>query len=188
MESCCERWGSIVHQLWDGVAGLPPQRVVARLHIREACIAKIKSTAEELVVREITNHMFDQLGMNPFVKRGQQSQPAPTAPVALEPNVAIRRALRESMCTRAIAKELAEPAQLPDAASQALARAVRLGKEGALEALPVFFEDQRIVQRDRAGSTVRAREKEWATSTECAEWLSSRSRIFGDGRACLGGT
>ena len=142
MESCCERWGSIIHQLWDGSVAWHPSRIAARSLMREGGLAENTPTTEA-AVEAIASHFADDLQMNPFVqrpgptaRRGQASSQLPGG--AAEPAAgnargalrrALRQALRESTYTVEAARAAAEPADLallPRAAA-AVAKAARTG-------------------------------------------------------------
>ena len=185
MESCCERWGSIVHQLWDGTVAWHPSRIAARLLMREAGLAQ-NSPFAEAVAQEIAQYLAERRGMNPIVQRRSRREAAPAAPVPVGVQLAMRRALRESTHSRDEAKAAAQPESLgilQPAAQIAVARAVHVGKDDCLQALPMFYQDQRVIARGGAPSTEREALESWLASPESAAWRASRTAIFGTGLA-----
>ena len=48
-ESGCERWGSLLHDLWDANAGWKPHRMVSRLLLREAGLDGVCDDCESIV-------------------------------------------------------------------------------------------------------------------------------------------
>ena len=66
-ESGCERWGSLLHDLWDANAGWRPHRMVSRLFLREAGLDGCGS--DEAVVREIALALQTSRRMNPSHSR-----------------------------------------------------------------------------------------------------------------------
>ena len=72
-ESGVERWGSLLHDLWDVKAGWHPARMVSRLHIREAGVQG--SSTDENLVHEIALLLHMSRNMNPFVQRPSLAVP-----------------------------------------------------------------------------------------------------------------
>ena len=64
-ESVCERWGSLLHCLWDSVAGWQPHRVVSRLFVRQSRFLE-QPAVYELLVNEIARKLYRSDGMNPY--------------------------------------------------------------------------------------------------------------------------
>ena len=180
VESCCERWGSIIHQLWDGNVVWHPSRIAGRLLMREAGLAKSSPTTEA-VVSEVARFLAERRGKNPFVQRESTRNKSAEVALSKEVQLEMRRALRESTYTSHDAKSIAQPTTLESkpAAQEALQRAVRLGHGGALAPLPVFFQDKRLALSDRATSTRREDLLKWLESTEAEAWHARRASLFG---------
>ena len=64
-ESVCEHWGSLMHSLWDSVAGWQPHRMVSRLFMRQSPFLD-QPAVYELLVNEITRKLYHSDGMNPY--------------------------------------------------------------------------------------------------------------------------
>ena len=64
-ESVCERWGSLMHSLWDSVAGWQPHRMVSRLCIRQSRFLD-QPAVYEMLVHEIARKLYHCDGMNPY--------------------------------------------------------------------------------------------------------------------------
>ena len=124
VESGCERWGSLIHTLWDSVAGWQPQRMVARLFIREAFPGGEGGPSED-VVHEIAQWMLWKGTHDPF-DRGEPAAGAgcPEPPQAVE-NLTVRRGLRESTRTWAALAAEARPMSMPPAGEEAVRAAIR---------------------------------------------------------------
>ena len=58
----CERWGSLIHSLWDDVAGLGPSRMVTRLLLKESGLLCQGAPQDEAFVREIARVLVDVEG------------------------------------------------------------------------------------------------------------------------------
>ncbi len=174
-ESECERWGSLLHDLWDEVSGWEPHRMVSRLLIREAGLDG--SPQREDVVSELAEALLAWRGKTPFAKKAaKEKQPCRVA----SENLVVRRGLREHEICREAWKLSARPCTLLDAAAHAVREAERLGRGGALAALPVFAEDVRTTRKSRAGSSVQAALAEFMSSAEGRQRKEDRKALFGN--------
>ena len=181
VESCCGRWGSIIHLLWDGNSIWHPRRVAGRLLLRDSGLMELSSASEGMVT-EITDFLSKQ-GMDPFVQNRRLREAVPLDPPLAGWREACRRALRESSYTRELAAEAARPCSLrlrPDA-EEALAKARRVGGAGDFAPLPLFHENAPTLRRDRATSVLREAQQDWWQGPEAAEWREKRVAIFGTG-------
>ena len=188
--ACCGQWrvvasvgGSIIHQLWTGNVMWHPSRITERLLMREAGLASSNPTTEA-VVQEVSRYLAERRGMDPFVKRTRHTRAARPLDLAPEPvQIMLRMALREPTYTQTMAKTTAERSTLSvrPAVHEALDRAMRLGRDGELEALPLFHVDKRLASRDRAASVHRDALADWLQSEEAASWRKARANIFGGG-------
>jgi len=181
MESCCERWGSIVHQLWTGNVNWHPSRIAGRLQMRDAGLAA-QGPLTEVVVSEISSWLAAERNMNPFVQRPARRHregSAGTSPAteALRPD--LRRALRESGYSREDAKAATQANSLPLAAQEAVNAALQRGLgRGVMEALPLFQQDRRVAARSLAPSVQREHLRSWSESDAGEAWRRKRARIF----------
>ena len=181
VDSCCERWGSMIHQLWDGNNMWHPMRIAGRLLLRDAGLAE-HTPAAEGVVAEVS-HFLSTRGMDPFVKdcRLRDAPPLAAPPAGLRE--VCRRALRESPYTRELARDAARPSslQLRPAAREAVEHALRVAGAGDFEPLPLFHEDVRALRRNRAASVRKEALQEWLKSEMAAAWRKEQAAIFGSG-------
>eukprot|EP00974_Lingulodinium_polyedra_P101703 9850455-Lingulodinium_polyedra.AAC.1 len=88
-ESACERWGSLMHSLWDDVAGWSPHRIVSRLFVRESGPRGAPKDAP--VVREIALALRDKDGVDPFVKGAVGSSGQAGISAACPADLVVRR-------------------------------------------------------------------------------------------------
>ena len=178
-EACCERWGSLLHQLWDASSHWNAGTVAGRLQLREAGLAQ-NTRSTEAVVQHIVTHLTNVHNMNPFALRGRRHEATAATPAAGHLHQGLARALKESTYTSEKAKADAEPRmlQLIPSARDAVAAAFR--SDGSMQALPLFQEDARTVAHDRADSVVRERLQSWWRSEEGMDWRRERASIFGE--------
>ena len=121
-ESSCERWGSLMHSLWDSVAGWGPHRIASRLFIREAGLQG--SACDEAVVHEIALALRDRMGLDPYIQGHQETLEGAGVSAAPCVDLVIRRGLESGVCPGAL--RLAScPSTLLDSARAAVERAVR---------------------------------------------------------------
>ena len=186
-ESACERWGSLLHMLWDKVGGWGPHRMAARLFIREGGLEGSCSLHEEAVVQEMTNFLVHETSKNPFVKKQALSQQCSVAVHGhYTPDTALlRSALREA---DTIDREVYRPMGLPDVcvtAVQALKRPIPNGATGTsvLDPLPQYAVDGRLVGKNLARSVLGDRLRAWLQTDDAKEWRESRQVLFGAGGA-----
>ena len=86
-----ERWGSLLHQLFEANP-TQPHRHVARLFIRDAGLGGSPSEAQEDIIFAILLLMVDELQLTSFCKRGSKRQ----MPLMLEQWLARRRGIGTS--------------------------------------------------------------------------------------------
>ena len=174
-ESSCERWGSLMHSLWDSVAGWGPHRIVSRLFIREAGLQG--SACDEAVVHEIALALRDRLGLDPYIQGHQETLEGAGVSAAPSVDLVVRRGLESGVCPGAL--RLAScPSTLLDSARAAVERAVRQGPGGALAPLPMFGEDPRTTQKDRGGHAVRDSLNLWLQTKDAGCWRETRRALF----------
>ena len=124
-ESACERWGSLMHSLWDGVAGWSPHRIVSRLFVREAGLRG--APQDVAVVREIALALRDREGMDPFVKGAAGSSGQAGVSASCPADLVVRRGLNCGI-SRENLREQSCPSDLLEYGRAAL---VRQGAEEA---------------------------------------------------------
>lgn len=171
-ESSCERWGSLMHMLWDGIAGWSPHRVVSRLLIREAGLV-----CDEAVVHEIALALRDRHGMDPYTQVLADASEEAGASVAPSEDFVIRRGLHCGISQEAL-RDQSCPSNLRDSMRAAIDKASREGRRGVLAPLPLFVEDARTVAKERASSVRKDSLREWLHSKEAAQWREHRQALF----------
>ena len=171
-ETSVERWGSLMHMLWDGTAGWNPHRVVSRLLIREAGLL-----GDEAVVHEIALALRDRHGLDPFTRGHADASEEAGVSAAPSKDLVVRRGLECGISQEAL-REQSCPSTLRDNMRAAIDKATREGRSGVLAALPLFVEDGRVVVKDRAASVRQDSLGEWRRSEEAAQWRVHRQALF----------
>ena len=97
-ESGCERWGSLLHSLWDSVSGWGPDRMVSRLLIREAGFDGV-SLEHDDIVHELAVALDGWMGKSASLRRSRI--PTGNTRDAAE-NIAVRRELRDNPILRQV--------------------------------------------------------------------------------------
>ena len=143
-ESVCERWGSLMHMLWDSVGGWQPHRIVSRLFMRESQFLDIPA-AHKSVVDEIARKLHYCNDMNPFVgaRYAAGSEDSEDEEYDAFDAQLVRCSLRESSKSKEWWRQKSCPVGLLPAAQDAVSRALNLSsRRGALAGLPVHEADQ----------------------------------------------
>ena len=174
-ESSCERWGSLMHCLWDSVAGWGPHRIVSRLFIRESGLQG--SVRDEAVVHEIALALRDRHGMDPYTKGSEDTLGGASVSAAPSVDLVVRRGLESGLSAEAL-RDQSCPSTLLDAGRAAVDKAVREGHAGVLAPLPMFVEDARTASKRRAVHAVRDSVAQWLGSSEAADWRRDRRALF----------
>ena len=180
-ESACERRGSLLHQLWNAVQGLEPQRLAARLFIREGGLTGSGAPEEEPVIEEIEQALRKSGDVaHAFTKRRrvQVEQPRRAPDTCVDEKAThLRRSLRGASFV--VQKSVYQPMNIPTVCSEALAKHSRRDRSGAtiIGPLPMFRVDPR--QQGLAQSEMRRRLREWMASNEGKDWRESRTSLFG---------
>ncbi len=179
-DATCERWGSLLHQLFDANP-TKPHRYVARLFVRESGLGGDVSGAQDAVIEEITRFMFEELHKNPFCVRGSKRQRPHEAGKDLEEDAEdVRKGLRRHAMLE-LAAEVACPMQLrPDVAEKvqnASNTATNLNR-GKIAALPRFMENSRTMHKNRTTSVLREAMQNWLSSDDARQWRAARERLF----------
>lgn len=174
-ESGCERWGSLLHSLWDSVSGWGPDRMVSRLLIREAGFDGVSPDHED-IVHELAVALDGWMGKSAIMRRSRVPR---NDRRDVAENFVVRRQLRENPIFRQDWRNAAQPCELLPTAAHAVSEAVRLGRGGALQALPVFAEDVRSTRRGRTQSVVGEALAQFMQSEQGRQWQEDRKAIFG---------
>ena len=152
--------------------------MASRLLIREAGFDGAGS--REDVVHEVAAAL-DAMRKTAFSVKRRRFAAAPTDALAAPENLAMRRGLREHALDPEAWKLAARPCALLPAAERAVQEAIRLGRNGALQALPVHAENARTTQKSRAGSAVAEALAKFMASEEGRQWQEDREAMFGRG-------
>ena len=179
-ESACERWGSLMHALWDSVAGWQPHRVISRLFLRDTRL--MGSSHEDAVVAEIASALANQRGMDPYLRAERDADDGPDLEEG-QVNTVLRRGVREDVVSRDDWKDRAAPRTLLPAARAAVRVALERGRGECLAPLPLFSENAQTVHKDRARSTISDALARWQKTSEAEEWRQSRHELFPGGGA-----
>ena len=171
-ESGCERWGSLLHALWDPVASPEPHRMVSRLLIREAGYDGTGS--REDIVHELAAAL-EATRKTVFSNKKRRRTDTATS----SENLDVRRGLQEQAIDREQWKLSARPCALLPSAERAVQDALRLGRNGALQALPVQVENAQSARKSRAGSVVAEALAKFMASEEGRQWQEDKKAIFG---------
>ena len=178
-DATCERWGSLLHQLFDANPTMP-HRYVARLFVREAGLGGEASERQSAILDEITRFILEELGKKAFCRRGSKRTRSLHAAAMGEDEEEIRKGLRRHAAL-ALVPEQACPMELrPDVAGElqrAINQATNMGR-GRISALQVFKEDVRTVRRDRADSVLSEAMQTWLASDEATAWPRERENNF----------
>ena len=70
-DATCERWGCLLHKLFDANP-TRPHRYVARLFVREAGLGGEASERQSAILDEITRFLLEELGKKAFCRRGSK--------------------------------------------------------------------------------------------------------------------
>ncbi len=202
VESCCERYGSLLHSLFDAGQHLSPGQLVARLHLREGQLCCLGSSRDEQIVQEIATVLGTIMRKCPFVQRGQKrdvdgrAMSRSATLIRTRAETALMDAGRvgtqdldissslQDAC-RAVAAQLPrpswandvvhQPTQLESSVASALDMLAATG--GEIKAMPMHV--ARGTSQDQARSVVRARLDAWMQSVEGREWQENRRALWG---------
>lgn len=188
-DATCERWGSLLHHLFDPNP-TRPHRYAARLFIREGNLGGPTNEAQEAILSEMTTFLHDEERKNPVCKRGSKRKRVADAGGTLgEMELReLRQGLRRSTAL-ALDPEEACPTKLKPAVEQklrALSTRARNLNRGSIGVLPTFQEDHRTMAKDRAGSTLRDALQTWLESEDARNWREERRALFAPERGDLG--
>ena len=174
-ESVCERWGSLMHSLWDSVAGWQPHRIVSRLFMRQSRFLD-QPAVYELLVHEITRKLYRCDGMNPYcTDRYAWEGYAEYEESDADDAEIVRTSLRENADSTEWWRQQACPVGLLASAQDAVSSALDLrSRRGALAGLPLHRADAAAaLPSARAGKMAR-----WLNSEEAALWRIDRKNLF----------
>ena len=174
-ESVVERWGSLMHVLWDSIGGWQPHRIASRLFMRQSQFLD-KPSLKKLLANEIARKLLHNDAMNPYhlARYAWEEDSEEEESDASDVRV-LRTSLRESSISKEQLRQIACPIGLLPAARDAISRAVRLSStHGALAALPVHNkDDSKATPSVRTGKMAR-----WMASEEALAWRIDRKALF----------
>ncbi len=191
VEAACERWGSLLHSLWDEVAGLGPARLASRLLLRESGLLCQGSPVDEAFVGEIARVLVQVQGKTISTKRrarddlceglrhlaAEGSMEDTFMNFEEEPGVRLHlQGLDEWWTARHM------PCSLPEKAQQAVRDGTELDRRQTRvrSQLPLFAEDARTLRRGKCGSVLRARLKDFLTSDTGREWVLRHKALWNE--------
>ena len=103
-EAPCERWGSLLHNLYDPVQGIPPERVACRLFLKEAGLQFIGSERDESFVEAIAQILRDSnRSLRKFSCVSGEARECAKAGVALPLSATLQQLRRHHVCDTALA-------------------------------------------------------------------------------------
>ena len=191
IETVCEKWGSLLHTLYNDVAGLGPARMAVRLFLRESGLRCQGSQTDEHFVAELARVITEVQGRSASSSRGSDIPYAvkrlATSDGGMEPcalDLDGEAGARLDMTGLPMAwKQQHAPTDLPAAAAQAVQQGVkRDGRRNIIvrSQLPLFAEDARAIQKTRATSVLRARLKEFLESETGKQWWGTREELMAE--------
>ena len=191
VEACSERWGSLMHMLWDDVAASGPDRIATRLLLRESGLACVGAPQDESFLRSLAVILVETQGKTSMLKRKLAD------PLHEQSQQEIRGSEQSGLvwschvdfatipgCRFSWMPDLAwrhkhAPIQLPEKMRQAVLRGAREDAYNVeyRKALPMFVEDARTLAKDRAGSVLRQRMHDFLSSDLGREWRAERAAL-----------
>ena len=175
-ESVCERWGSLMHMLWDSVCGWQPHRIVSRLFMRESRFLD-QPASKQMIVDEIARKLYYCNSLNPYSgtrysrEEDSEGQESDSGDMQM-----VRSSLRENTHSwkKEWWREQACPVGLLPSAQQAVSKALNLSSiRGALAPLPVHLKDVAATPSVRTDKM-----SEWLRSEDAALWRIDRQALF----------
>jgi hypothetical protein len=150
-ESVCERWGSLMHMLWDSVGGWQPHRIVARLFMRESQFQD-QPAANKVIGDEIARKLYHCDVMNPYAgARYAQEEDSEDEESDADDARVVRTSLRENSNSKEWWRQKSCPAELLPSAQEAVSKAMAASsRRGALKALPLYGKDAAATPSVRA--------------------------------------
>ena len=192
VEAACERWGSMLHTLWDDIAGMRAGRLTTRLLLRESGLRCIGSVEDEAFVEELARILVDIQGKSIYRKRGRDQGPSYALRVLAESG-GLQSGLFQFADTPGCRLESLggpqassrwglrhEPRALPEKAQEAILAGARKDSTGRLvrNQLPVLAEDARKVRTQRTVSVLRSALKDFLSSDAGRKWALERSALW----------
>ena len=174
-ESVCERWGSLMHMLWDSVCGWGPHRVVSRLFIRESEFIAAPSS-RNVIVKEVADFLFHRKGMNPYLSARFSRDDSGESEEESDDDItqAVRVGMRENPFSREWWRDKSCPSGLlPEAETAVSAAMARSSTRGALQALPLYRGDKEATPSVKSDALA-----DWLRSDEAASWRLERQALF----------
>ena len=184
-EAVCERWGSLMHMLWNSIGGWQAHRIVSRLFMREAAALE-RPAARRKIKEEIAAELRRGSNWNPYrwreLHRGRYDKPASGTSDAEDSEgddeelTAVRLGIRENPRTKHWWRDKSSPAFLLQGAQDAVRKAlIPDSKRMALQPLPLHAKD--------VGATPSVHVQhmaEWLQSEDAETWRRERVAMFRD--------
>ncbi len=179
--AACERLGSLLHQQWDAMQGLPAAMLADRVLLLDGKVACVGAPRDEAIVETVCQKLRTFKSEKPYVAVQQVVQlidevarsgraPCPESDADEQHGIISSAELRRE---RKAHLQEGVPLSLPPALKEAVSAA---SSGGRLAALPV---DVWTVRHTSAASSVaKAHLAEWQQSDEGKKWSESRGAIF----------
>lgn len=205
-ESCCERWGSLMHGLWDDSQNLEPSRLVDRLFLKEAQVECTGGDRDEWLISELVT-VLQEMKKDPIVKRRRRTV---ARHLAGDPSLAIKKLRSKGstglddlqvMCGDSSGDEQLPSlhAELRSFRGQSLAEKrlqhrrlhqpreldvdtrnslVGCSTDGVVHSLPLYVQDARTARKSLANSSIRDHLQCWLRSSDGRSWQQAREQMW----------
>ena len=186
-ESVVERWGSLLHMLWDDVCGWQPHRLVTRLFLRASPSIRDDAILDR-IVNAIASHLYYVEKLRPFrtprlerEKKKAELEVSSDSGESSSDGALLRQNLREDGGrSREWWKHHSCPNTLLPAAQRAVELAVKMPGAGrsrpgkrALAELPLFSGE-----KPQTKSVKLAAREKWLHSASAGNWQAERKKLF----------
>ena len=173
-ESVCERWGSLMHMLWDSVGGWQPHRIVSRLFMRESRLLH-QPAAYKLIVDEIARKLYHVNVMKPYFNaRHALEEDSEDEESDADDARVVRTSLRENTNSKEWWRLNSCPVGLLPSAQDAVSKALKLNSvRGALAPLPLHGADAAATPSVRASKMAK-----WLNTEDGMFWRMDRKALF----------
>ena len=197
-EAICERVGSLMHQQWSAMRHLGAHACMDEVLLRDAQVTCLGSNRDERICREVAKSMHF-LGRRPLVTEAAKRARLRRATARSGAGKQETSSSDESRCSdgwllddwpdrallkRALAQRLEKSVpELND--STVTAAFAENCPHGRIQAQPLFQEDLRTSEKDRAGSVKRSALQSWLNSDSGRVFLADkRSRAYHELQGC----
>ena len=199
-EAPCERWGSLLHNLYDPVQGIPPERSACRLFLKEAGLQFIGSERDESFVSAIAQILKGSSRLRKLSCFSARARECAKAGIALPLSSTLQQLRRQHVCdtlanvddavnlpfeSRAYMKQTYRnryrPAQLSDRELAVLTNSTRVtaSNDVLLDAHTRWKEHGAASrQKSLAPSVLSEHLQVWLKSARGQEWAKTREKLF----------